>query len=419
MTVEITTLANGFRVVSEPMPGWASAALGVWVEAGTRHERAEENGIAHFLEHMAFKGTTRRSARRIAEEIEGVGGYLNAYTSRERTAYYARVLAEHVPLALDIIGDILRDSRLDEGDIELERGVILQEIAETLDTPDELVFDWLQEVAFPGQPMGRPVLGTPGTVRAIARADLARFIATHYRPERMILAAAGAVDHGALVRLAESLFGDMAPGAAAAAEPARYGGGERRGRKALEQAHVAFGLAAPSVREEDFYAAQILATLLGGGMSSRLFQELREKRGLCYTVHAQYSAWSDAGLLTVYGGTGEEELGEFLSLALAETSRAARDVAAAEVERARAQTRAGLLMGLESASARAERLAAMLAVWGRVPPLEETIAKVEGVGVEEAREVARRMLASPVSLVLYGPVERAAAFEEVAAGLVA
>ena len=419
MTVELTTLANGFRIVSERMPGLASVALGVWVEAGTRHERAEENGIAHFLEHMAFKGTSRRTAREIAEEIEGVGGYLNAYTSRERTAYYARVLSEHMPLALDIIADILRDPVFAESDIEVERGVILQEIGQALDTPDDIIFDWLQEEAFPGQPMGRPVLGTPETVRALGRADFLRFIAAHYRPGSMILAAAGDVDHGALVARAEALFGDMEPGAAPAGAPARYAGGERREEKALEQAHLALGLAAPGVREDDFYAAQILATLLGGGMSSRLFQELREKRGLCYTVHAQYSAWSDAGLMTVYAGTGAGSLEEMLRLTFAELEAAAERVGAEEVARARAQTRAGLLMGLEGASARAERLAAMLSIWGRVPPLEETIARVEAVDARAASAAAARMLAAPPTLVLYGPVGGAARDGGEAAGLVA
>ncbi len=419
MTVELTTLANGFRIVSERMPGLASVALGVWVDAGTRHESAEENGIAHFLEHMAFKGTSRRTARRIAEEIEGVGGYLNAYTSYERTAYYARVLGEHVPLALDIIADILRDSVFAEADIEVERGVILQEIGQTRDTPDDIIFDWLQETAFPDQPLGRPVLGTPERVRAFGRADFRRFIATHYTPGRMILAAAGAVDHGALVKLAEGLFGDMAATDAPPAPPAEYRGGERREEKALEQAHVALALAAPSVRDDDYHGARILATLLGGGMSSRLFQSLREERGLCYTVHAQHAAWRDAGMMTVYAGTGEEEVGELLELTFDELARVAEDAAEEEVARAREQVRAGLLMGLESASARADRLAAMLSVWGRVPPMEETLARIDAVGVAELRALMGRVLAAPPTLVLYGPVARAAPLAAMTARLVA
>lgn len=407
MTVRLDTLTNGFRVVTERMPGLTSAAIGIWVDAGTRHERAEENGIAHFLEHMAFKGTHRRTARQIAEEIEDVGGYLNAYTSRERTAYYARVLAGDVPLAMDLIADILRDPLLAEADIETERHVILQEIGQAHDTPDDVIFDWLQETAFPGQPMGRAILGPPERVRAFGRADLGRFIGAHYQPGRMILSAAGGVDHDAIRRQAEALFGDMSAEPAPALQPARFAGGERRVVKPLEQAHMALALASPSFLDDDYHAAQILSVALGGGMSSRLFQEAREIRGLCYTIFAQCSAWSDSGIMTIYAGTGAEELPELLDLTAVELARSTRDLAEAEIARARAQTKAGLLMGLESAASRAERLASMLSAWGRVPPIEEIVAKVDAVGVAEAQAAAARMLSAPPALALYGPVERA------------
>ncbi len=419
MTVQLDTLPNGFRIVTERMPGLASASLGVWVDAGARHESVEENGIAHFLEHMAFKGTGRRSARRIAEEIEDVGGYLNAYTSRERTAYFARILSADVPLALDLIADILRDPQLAEAEIETERGVILQEIGQALDTPDDIIFDWLQETAFPEQPMGRAILGPPERVRAFGRGDLGGFIRSHYAPGRMILAAAGDVDHDRIVRLAEGLFGDMAPAGAAAPQAAAYAGGERRVVKPLEQAHMALALPAPSFLDKGFYAAQILAVVLGGGMSSRLFQEARENRGLCYTIFAQCAAWSDAGMMTIYAGTGGEELPELINLTADELNRAARDLGEAEVARARAQTKAGLLMGLESVAARAERLAAMLSAWGRIMPLAETVERIDAVGVPQARAAARRLLTAPPSLALYGPVERAEPIGALAARLVA
>lgn len=419
MTVQLDTLPNGFRIVTERMPGLASASLGVWVDAGARHESVEENGIAHFLEHMAFKGTGRRSARQIAEEIEDVGGYLNAYTSRERTAYYARVLSADVPLALDLIADILRDPKMAEAEIETERGVILQEIGQALDTPDDIIFDWLQETAFPEQPMGRAILGPPERVRAFGRGDLGGFTGRHYVPGRMILAAAGDVDHDRIVRLAEGLFGDMAPADAAAPQAAAYAGGERRVVKPLEQAHMALALPAPSFLDEGYYAAQILAVALGGGMSSRLFQEARENRGLCYTIFAQCAAWSDAGMMTIYAGTGGEELPELINLTADELNRAARDLDEAEVARARAQTKAGLLMGLESVSARAERLAAMLSAWGRILPLAETVERIDAVGVPQARAAARRLLAAPPTLALYGPVERAGPIDALTARLVA
>jgi len=292
MTVLLDTLPNGFRVVTERMPGVASASLGVWVDAGSRHESEAENGIAHFLEHMAFKGTRRRNARAIAEQIEDVGGYLNAYTSRERTAYYARVLSADVPLAMDIIADILRDSQMAESDIEVERHVILQEIGQALDTPDDIIFDWLQETAFPEQPMGRAILGPAERVRDFCRSDLQSFIGGHYHPGRMILAAAGDVDHGQILRMAKALYGDMPAVAGIAPEPARFSGGEHRVVKPLEQAHVALALPGPSFLDADYYAAQIVSVALGGGMSSRLFQEARENRGLCYTIFAQCAAWS-------------------------------------------------------------------------------------------------------------------------------
>lgn len=419
MTVQIATLSNDFRIVTERMPGLASASLGVWIDAGSRHESVEENGVAHFLEHMAFKGTTRRTARRIAEDIEDVGGYLNAYTSRERTAYYARVLSADVPLAMDLIADILRDPQMAEAEIETERGVILQEIGQALDTPDDIIFDWLQETAFPAQPMGRAILGPPERVRGFGRVDLSGFVARHYTPGRMILAAAGDIDHDRIVRLAEGLYGDMAPVAPPPLHAASYAGGERRVVKPLEQAHMALALPTPSFLDKGYHAAQILSVALGGGMSSRLFQEAREVRGLCYTIFAQCSAWQDAGMMTIYAGTGAGELAQLVELTADELNRAARDLGEAEVARARAQTKAGLLMGLESASARAERLASMLSAWGRVLPLEEVVERIDAVGVAQARAAAERLAAGTPALALYGPVEQAAPVEALAARLVA
>jgi predicted Zn-dependent peptidase len=404
----LTRLDNGMRIVTEAMPGLASAAVGVWVDAGARHETAEENGIAHFLEHMAFKGTARRSALRIAEEIEDVGGHINAYTSREMTAYYARVLADDVPLALDIIADIVLHSTFEPREIEVERGVILQEIGQAQDTPDDIIFDWLQEVSYPGQAIGRPILGAPEGVGRFSRADLTGFVARHYGPGRMILAAAGAVDHDAIVTAARAAFGGLAPVTAPAMEPARFAPGERRVSKRLEQAHVALAFESPGYRDPAVHTAQVFATALGGGMSSRLFQTLREERGLCYTVFAQGAAYADTGTLTIYAGTGAAELGQLLHLTVDELRRAAEDMSAAEIARARAQMKAGLLMGLESPSARAERLARLLSIWGRVPSVAEQVAEIEAVTVAGVREHAGALAqAGRAALALYGPVARA------------
>jgi predicted Zn-dependent peptidase len=420
LSVELHTLSNGLRIVTEHMPGLESAALGLWVSAGGRHEAADQNGIAHFLEHMAFKGTTRRTALQIAEEIEDVGGYINAYTSREVTAYYARVLRDDVPLALDLIADIVLNPIFDPREIEVERGVILQEIGQAADTPDDIVFDWLQEVSYPGQALGRTILGPAERVRAFGRADFDRFVASHYGPGQLILSAAGAVDHDQIVLLAEAAFGHLRAAPVPVAEPARFTGGERHEVKALEQAHFTLALEAPGYRSDDIHTAQIYASALGGGMSSRLFQEIREKRGLCYTIYAQVGAYDDTGMLTIYAGTSGEELPELVGLTLDEVKRAADDMSEAELSRARAQMKAGLLMGLESPSARAERLARLVAVWNRVPPLAETVAQIEAVTLAGLRDHAAGLVTSgQAAMALYGPVAGAPRLDQVMARLVA
>ncbi|WP_224815556.1 pitrilysin family protein [Hasllibacter sp. MH4015] len=408
MSVEIHTLKNGLRIVTEHMPGLESAALGLWVSAGGRHERVEQNGIAHFLEHMAFKGTKRRSALQIAEEIEDVGGYINAYTSREVTAYYARVLKQDVALALDLIGDIVLNPVFDPKEIEIERGVILQEIGQAADTPDDIIFDWLQEVAYPEQPLGRTILGPAERVQAFGRADFDRFVGENYGPEQLILSAAGAVDHAEIVRLAEATFGHLTPVSGTVPMPGQFAGGEHRVVKGLEQAHFTLALEAPGYRSDDIYTAQIFATALGGGMSSRLFQEIREKRGLCYTIYSQVGSYDDTGLLTIYAGTSAEDLPELVGLTVDELRRSAETMTEAELARARAQMKAGLLMGLESPSARAERLARLVAIWNRVPPLEETVARVDAVTLAGLKDHAGALgRAGRAAMALYGPVEAA------------
>ncbi|WP_261384665.1 M16 family metallopeptidase [Vannielia litorea] len=396
------------RIVTEAMPGLASASVGLWINAGGRHERVEQNGIAHFLEHMAFKGTARRSALQIAEEIEDVGGYINAYTGREMTAYYARVLAADVPLALDVIADIVLEPAFDRGEIEVERGVILQEIGQALDTPDDIIFDWLQEAAYPGQAMGRTILGPPERIQAFGRGDLAGFVAEHYGPEHLVLAAAGAVDHDQIVKLAEKAFGHLTPRPMRSEEPARFVGGETREIRPLEQVHFAMGLESPNYRDPDIYTAQIYASAMGGGMSSRLFQELREKRGLCYSIYAQAGAYGDTGLMTIYAGTSGEDIAGLSEVVIDELRRAGDDLSHAELERARNQLKAGLLMGLEGPSSRAERNARMVTIWDRVPATAETVEKIDAVTLDDLRGFASRLASdAPAALALYGPAERA------------
>ncbi len=420
VTVQLHTLANGFRIVTEAMPGLESATVGLWVQAGGRHERADQNGMAHFLEHMAFKGTERRSALRIAEEIEDVGGYINAYTSRETTAYYARVLKDDVALAVDVVADIVLNPIFDPSEIEIERGVILQEIGQALDTPDDIIFDWLQEAAYPGQPMGRTILGPEERVSSFQRDDFRAFVGSHYGPDRIVLSAAGAVDHDTIVAQAETLFSHLAPRGPEAPEPAAFRTGERRELKRLEQVHFALGFEAPGYRSPEYFTAQIYAQVMGGGMSSRLFQEIREKRGLCYAIFAQAGSYADTGMMTIYAGTSEEEIRSLAEITIDEMRRASEDMSEAEVARARAQMKASLLMGLESPTSRAERMARLLAIWGRVPTVAETVEKIDAVGRAGVMDFAGRLAGGgQAALALYGPGRAAPTLPELAARLAA
>ena len=402
------------------MPSLQSASLGVWVSAGGRHERVDQNGIAHFLEHMAFKGTKRRSALEIAEAIEDVGGFINAYTSREATAYYVRVLQKDVPLAFDVISDIVLNSAFDPKEVDIERGVILQEIGQALDTPDDIIFDWLQEVSYPDQPFGRTILGPAERIEKFSPKDLREFVAQNYVPGQMILAAAGAVDHDALVRMAEETFGHLSAGSGLIAQPAIYKGGEHRVVKDLEQAHFTMSLETQGYLSDDIYTGQVYAVALGGGMSSRLFQEAREKRGLCYTIYSQAGSYSDTGSLTIYSGTSADDVAGLSELCIDELRRSAEDMTQAEIERARNQMKAGLLMGLESPASRCERLARMVGIWGRVPELGEVIGKIDAVTVKSVTDYAERLCEkSAPSVSLYGPVEKTPAVESLAERLAA
>ncbi len=393
MTTRVTTLENGFRVISERLPGLRTAAVGVWVDVGTRHERPEVNGVAHLLEHMAFKGTTTRSAKQIAEAIEAVGGALNAWTSREHTAYHARVLAEDLPLAVELLADILTRSVFDEAELAKEREVVLQEIGQVEDTPDDLIHDRLQERAFPDQPLGRSILGPAEIVARMPRRALLDFLAEHYVPGRMVLAAAGAVEHEALVELAQRWFGDLPPRPAPPPQPARYAGGVALERRELEQVHLCLGLEGVGWHDPDFWPLQVLAAALGGGMSSRLFQEVRENRGLCYAIDAFANAYVDTGLFAIYAGTGAQRLAELLEVTAEQCRAIARAPEPREIARAKAQLRAGLLMAQESCAAVADSIARQLLLYGRRIPIDETLARIEAVDVEAIVRVGERLFA--------------------------
>ncbi|MCE2509808.1 MAG: insulinase family protein [Alphaproteobacteria bacterium] len=411
MTVEVTTLANGLRVATDRMEGVESATVGVWVGAGTRYETAEVNGVAHLLEHMAFKGTKTRSARAIVEAIEAVGGALNAYTSREQTAYHARVLGADLPLAVDLLADILQHSVFDATELERERAVVAQEIGQAEDTPDDVIFDRYQGACYPDQPMGWPVLGTHATLAGLSRPAILGYLDANYGASRMVLAAAGDVEHDKLRDLAGRAFEGLAPQTADAPAPARYAGGDSREARDLEQLHLVLGFQGLSYLDPDFYALSVYSMLLGGGMSSRLFQEVREKRGLVYTIHSFTSFYSDGGLFGIYAGTGPKEAGELVPV-IAETVQAtARDTTEDEINRAKAQLKAGILMSRESSGARCEQLANQLLVFGRPLPPEEIASRIDAVDGAAIARVAGRLCKGKPTLAALGPTGGLETFE--------
>ena len=390
-----------------------SVSLGVWVGVGTRYEKLEMNGVSHLLEHMAFKGTKRRSALAIAEEIEAVGGHINAYTTRESTAYYVRVLKENVALGVDLISDILQNSTMETEELERERTVILQEINQANDSPDDVVFDNFQEAAYPDQPIGRQVLGDANIVGSMGRDIIMDYMKDHYNANTMVLSAAGSVDHDELVTLARDTFSDLPKGEQPSREPANYAGGQSIIARELEQAHLLLGFEGVDYEDPDFYAAAVLSTLFGGGMSSRLFQEIREKRGLVYSIYSFVPSYSDSGLFGIYAGTGEEETQELIPLVCDEIKKICDSVGDDELSRARAQIKASILMTLESSSSRCEQLARQMMVFGRPLPTEEIVANIGAVDSNAILNIAQRIFSSPLTVAALGPISKLESFEKI------
>jgi predicted Zn-dependent peptidase len=416
VSIELTRLANGLTVVSHERADVETVSLGIWVGAGSRSEAVAEHGVAHFLEHMAFKGTAKRSAQAIAEEIEAVGGDLNAATGVDTTAYYARVMRQDLGLALDILSDILVAPSFDRSELQRERDVILQEIASSLDSPEDMVFDLVQSTAFPDQPAGRPILGTTKSVKGFKSDHLRSYLGAHYQAPNMVLAAAGAVDHAALVAEAERRLAPFASKATPEPAPARYCGGIARFDRSFEQTHLVLAFEAPAYRHPDYFAAQVCAGALGGGMSSRLFQEVRERRGLCYAIYAFASGLSDSGMFAIYAATGPDRADRLLRVIREEFLRAAdTGFTEDEIARVKAQIKMGLLAGLESGSARAEQLARHILVHGRLLSTSELIERVEGVTASHVQRMAEQLIASPISLASVGPILHVARFEDLAA----
>lgn len=415
MTVEFTTLANGIRVVTDVMPHIETVTVGVWNDVGSRHESSEQNGLSHMLEHMAFKGTTTRSAKDIAEVVENVGGYLNAYTSREHTTYYARLLKDDLSLGLNVLADILQNSTFEPQELERERGVIIQEIGQSLDTPDDIVFDYLQEASYPGQPIGRPILGTTELINRFKRDDLARYMADHYKAEQMVISAAGNFDRKRFIEQVEQEFSSLARARSIETDSAVYHGGFALHERDLEQVNLLIGFEGVSFDDPDFYAAQIMSMILGGGMSSRLFQEIREKRGLVYSIYSFMQSYIDGGSFAIHAGTGPDQIGELIPTVAEEMHKLSQSVTMEELNRARTQMKAGLLMSQESTTSRMEQLGRQIMIFGRPVSLDVIVAKIDQVDdVAVMRYMDRLLSDNKLALAAVGPLSHLEDYDKIA-----
>lgn len=402
--INITRIPSGMLVVTERMDRVETISLGAYVAVGTRHEDATENGISHFLEHMAFKGTITRSALEIAEAVENVGGHINAYTAREVTAYYIKLLKEDAELGIDILGDILTHSTFDPVEMERERGVILQEIGQANDSPDDIIFDYFQATAYPDQPMGRPTLGTEDLIKTISRDHLKQYMHRHYSAENMIFSAAGNLDHNKIVALVEKYFKDLPNNSNVTPAPAHYQGGEFRKEKELDQAHIILGFPSINYNHPHYYAAILLSIILGGGMSSRLFQEIREKHGLVYSIYAYNIAHDDDGLFGIYAGTGEEQTKELMPILLEELKKIQNSIKPEELQRTRAQLKSSLLMSMESTASRCEQIARHIQIYGRILSTQEVVDKIDAVTIEDIYAVAHQIFHGKPTLTTLGPI---------------
>ena len=417
MSVHVTSLPTGLAVVTETTPHVKTAAIGVFVGAGSRYERADEQGLSHFIEHMAFKGTRRRSAREIAETIEDVGGDLNAETGVERTSYFARVMGEDAELALDVIGDLLTNSVFDPEELEREKNVVIQEIGAIEDTPDDLVFDLLTTTAWPDHPLGRPILGTREGVGAFDRAAIEGYLGRRYSAGATVVAAAGAVDHDHILALVQSHLEKLPNGPAPAETRAAYRGGETRRSRRLEQTHVVVGFEGRPADAPDHDAAQVFAAAAGGGMSSRLFQEVREKRGLAYSIYGFHWDFIDTGLFGFYAGSADRDAAEVVAASLDCLAEAAHGLEEREIRRAKAQMKVSLMTALEQPGARVQQLSRQMQIYGRPLSFDEMLARVDAITMEEVRKTGAAMLRSAPAVAVIGAVSKVPGRAKIAAAL--
>ncbi len=416
--IQISNLSNGMTIVTDRMDHLESAALGVWVKAGARDELPTEHGIAHLLEHMAFKGTKNRTARDIATQIENVGGDVNAATSAETTSFYARVLKNDVPLAIDILSDILNHSTFETAELKREQHVILQEIGAAQDSPEDVVFDNFQSACFSNQALGRPIMGTPETVSSFDADNLRSYLSDHYHGPNMVLSASGAVDHDAIVKMAESRFSEFGSTLPREPEACCYTGGEIRQQKDLMEAQIVLGFEGRAYHARDFYASQVLATLMGGGMSSRLFQEVREKRGLCYSVYSFHWGFSDTGVFGIHAATEDADIPELIPVLLEEIRKSGKQIEQEELDRARAQIGAGLMMSMESPASRSAQIARQILLFGRPISNEELMERLSALTVERLRDLADRLFTESMpTIAAIGPIAKLPGLADIAGQL--
>lgn len=400
---------SGIRVVTETIPYVRSVSIGIWVGAGSRHEPEKLSGITHFIEHLLFKGTERRSARQIALEVESLGGQLNAFTTKENTCFYAKVLDEHFAVAFDVLCDMIMAPSFKPEHIEMERGVILEEIALYEDTPDELVHDLFVEACWAGHPLGRNIIGEADTIRSITREDILEYYRKAYTPDNMVVAVAGNVAHDTVMELVHKYFSGWRRERACLEPvfPPKTVIARRIKPKRTEQLHICVGTPGFPVEHADSYILHVISSALGGGASSRLFQDIREERGLAYSVYSYQSSYSDGGLFTVYAGVNPKQAETVVDLIRKHLLRVASEgLTPEELWRARSQSKGGIVLALENTTSRMMRLGRSELSLGRIVGIEEAIRRLENVGLEDVNELAHRLFSSgKLALAAIGPVE--------------
>ncbi|NUR08855.1 MAG: insulinase family protein [Nocardioidaceae bacterium] len=413
--VRRTVLPGGLRVVTEAMPGVRSASLGVWVGVGSRDESPQLSGASHFLEHLLFKGTTSRSALDISVSLDEVGGEFNAFTSKEYTCFHARVLDDDLPLAIDVLGDIVTSSTIDAEDVEAEREVILDEIAMHDDDPDDVVGNVFAEKAWGSSPLGRPIAGTVPSIRSLTRAQILRYYRSRYAPERMVVTAAGNVDHADVVRRVRKAFSRANFLADTSVRPAPVRRGERSRRtspgevvvaRPFEQVNLVLGVNGLVRTDERRYALGVLNAALGGGTSSRLFQEVREHRGLAYSVYSYAAHYADAGAFAVAVGCLPTKVDEVLSVVRTELERLAeKGIGEEELRRGKGQLRGTLVLSLEDSGSRMSRIAKAELLYDELPSIDEVLRRIDDVTLDDVNALARSLFAQPQTLAVVGPFE--------------